>query len=321
MYSVIRILRLDSIAWNNSRNAAYFLKFFISRETGLKFISDGSWTILPGSFAKYKDGYLLPKYGRNSNRGSVKIFYVSARGLEIFKSFDGIRHIHKISVTEEHIIVTTGDIKDECRVIFMTFDGDVIEVISKGQVSRTTDIHCSDDKCYWIMDSEYVDSKCIVYDRALKTLESVHNVRQPSWHSIKIDGNIYFSTTIESKSFWKGNYAAVYKWNLETHEVIPVYYVKGKGILRKLVPPISIYFELRDLSLYAVIRGRLLPKKKLSKTMKENAVNLDLLFCETHTKSEILANYSINNDDFVLNVIRLSNKDDRWLNYLLKRIF
>ncbi|MDC1225421.1 hypothetical protein N8Z92_04570 [Schleiferiaceae bacterium] len=321
MYSVIRRFRLDSIAWNYSKSAAYFLKFFISKETGIKFISNGSWTILPGSFAKYENGYLVPKYGRNSNRGTVEIFYVSAKGVEIFKTFGGIRHIHKISVTKEHIIVTTGDIQDECRVIFMTFDGDVTEVISKGQVSRTTDVHCDEDKCYWIMDSEYVDSKCIVYDRALKTLESVHNVRQPSWHSIKIDRNIYFSTTIESKSFWKGNYAAVYKWNLETHDVIPVNYVRGKGILRKLVPPISIYFELRDLDLYAVTRGRLIPKKKLNKTVKENVINLDLLFCETHIRTEILANYSINNDDFVLNVIRLSNKDDRWLNYLLKRIF
>ncbi len=321
MYLVIRKLRLDSFAWNTSKTAVYFLKFFLSKETGIKFIPNGSWTILPGSFSKYKEGYLLPKYGRNTNRGTVEIFYVSARGVEIFKTFDDIRHIHKISVTEECIIVTTGDIMGECRIIFMSFDGVVNGVISNGQVSRTTDVHCTEHKCYWIMDSEYVDSKCIVYDRERKSLESVYNVRQPSWHSIKIDGNIYFSTTIESRSFWKGNFAAVYKWNLDTHDVVPIYYVRGKGIVRKFVPPISIYFEFRDLALYAVTRGRLISKKRLNITVKENVVNLDLLFCETNSRAKILAFYSISNDEFILNVIRLSNKDDRWLNYLLKRIF
>lgn len=323
LYGIIRKLRLDSISRAKINDGSfYFLKLFYSDITGFKFIKNGSWTILNGSYDKFGNGYLLGRYGRNPKRNEVPLFYITKDDIKVFHKFNGIRHIHKVSVQFNEIFVTSGDLDIESHIYILNYNSELKHTIKLGQLSRTTDVHFDKDNIRWIMDSEYVDSWCILYNRYTNILIKIANIRQPTWHSIKIGNFIVFSTSYEKRSSWKGNYCIVYLWNILTNDIFPIEIFK-KNIFQSLYffPAQSISLENFESKVKIRFKGSISYNKfiYINDNLFFNFKNIDIHYLETNNLKKVLKKYQITKKQLILEVLYNAIKDERWFNYYLKK--
>jgi hypothetical protein len=324
-YPFVRISRIDSISkLQFDKGPFFFMKFFYSEETGLVFIKEMSWTILPRSFVKINNYYLIGKYGRNTQRDDVQIFKVTFGQFKVWKVLFGIRHIHKISYSDDYLFITTGDIASESKILILNLKGDILRTICCDQLSRTTDVHLVSGKLYWIMDSEYEDSFCCSCDLHSEQQVSKHfNIRQPSWHSIKFENRIYFTSTVEFRSVNKGKYCILYCWNLDLNTIQALDYYKSDFLSKKYFPASSVELFIDKSVLIVKLKGC----HSLSSTKTYNLMNnvyknmnLSLVYCETHTFMEIQRKYGISRHQFILNVLNNCIVDEKWYNFYLKRV-
>lgn len=186
--------------------------------------------VLRDGIALMPDGSLIfGEYLPNEQRGPVHLYRVKqgVRHAEIVKTFGPgeVRHIHRCTWDpfSKRVIVTTGDIDGECRLL--SFSPDFANSIALGRGGenwRIITTQFTDDAIYFGTDAEFQVNTINKLKRSDKTVSVLAEVNGPIFHSISFSGGILFFTAAELSPCQASPEAIAYWLDLASDEIIAV---------------------------------------------------------------------------------------------------
>jgi hypothetical protein len=200
--------------------------------------------VLRGGAAKLPDNSIVfGEYIDNSQREEVRIYRAIENNPELqqvyaFASGD-IRHIHSVSWDPfaKCIVVCTGDLKSECRII--TFDSNfkLLKILGSGTENwRTISPQFTPDAIYFGTDAQFSPNKLFRYDRITGILKELSLVNGPVFYSLAIKNGFLFATTAELCPSQSSPEAILYFVDSKTNKVSIV-----KRFLKDIYP--TRYFQ------------------------------------------------------------------------------
>jgi hypothetical protein len=182
--------------------------------------------ILRQGLATLPDGSLIfGEYLDNAQRGAVNLYRVrlGASEVDIAYSFPAgnIRHVHSVSWDPftEHIMVATGDIGAECRLVSFDKNVDNPQIVGMGSEEwRLISPVYTESAIYFGTDAEYITNGIFRYDRNNGSLVRIADVNGPVFYSFVFGGGIIFGTTAELCESQESPEALVYYLDLDSEK-------------------------------------------------------------------------------------------------------
>ena len=183
--------------------------------------------ILRGGAALLPDGSIVfGEYFDNSNREPVRIYRTHSDNdqlEEVYLFAPGeVRHIHSISWDRitSRIIVCTGDLESECRIIAFSENFSKHEVLGQGTEDwRTISPQFSKHAIYYGTDAQFEQNRILRFDRVSKTLSRLANVNGPVFYSFAVNDGWVFGTSAEMCPSQTSPEAILYHLDMQTEAV------------------------------------------------------------------------------------------------------
>ena len=161
--------------------------------------------ILRNGVARLPDGSLLfGEYLDNAERGVVEITRLTPSGAEIetvYRFAPGeIRHVHSVSWDPYtgRVVVATGDLSEECRLLSFRPDFSDREVLGEGSESwRVISPQFSRDAIFYGTDAEFRRNVIRRYDRSTGAVDDLADVNGPVFYSAPFADGWVFGTAAE----------------------------------------------------------------------------------------------------------------------------
>jgi hypothetical protein len=171
--------------------------------------------VLPQGYTTDGNGNIYwGEYWRNETRSPIRLMKSSDGGIswsptKVFKKGE-IRHIHAVQYDPffDAIWVTTGDLDDECNIMYSIDRGRSFTQVGSGsQKWRAVSLMFGKEKVYWGMDG-YTEEKPFQiwsWDRETTKTESVSKINSYAFYSTTLDdGTLVLSTDglMDSATLW-----------------------------------------------------------------------------------------------------------------------
>jgi len=210
---------------------------FFSYGTEHGFISHGNVNFLKGAARRHRilrDGAaLLPdasiifgEYFDNPDRAPVRIYRANSDSdhlEEIYQFAHGeVRHVHSVSwdPINSQVIVCTGDINTECRIIAFSPDFSKQEILGEGTEDwRTISPQFSKNAIYFGTDAQFEQNRIVRYDRKTKTIRLLAHVNGPVFYSFAVENGWVFGTSAEMCPSQTSPEAILYYLDAQTETV------------------------------------------------------------------------------------------------------
>lgn len=188
---------------------------FFSYGTQQGIIRDGQVTFLLGMVqgsrilrdgcARLPDGSIIfGEYFNNADREVVRVYRIAIGATqveEVFQFAPGeIRHIHAVNwdPVANRVVVTAGDIDDECRIVTFLPDFKDCQTLGRGSEKwRTIGLQFSTSSIYFGTDAQFTPNFLYRYDRATGELATLAEVNGPVFYSAAVPDGWLFATTAE----------------------------------------------------------------------------------------------------------------------------
>ena len=170
------------------------------------------------SIAITKNGIYFGEYFSNKNRKNVNIWCSRDDGntWSVIHKLPGskTRHIHGIYYDKytDSLWICTGDLNGECFLYNTSQDFSNIKIYGDGsQKWRPISLIFEENFIIWGMDSNYEESRLIIFNRESKKIELGQFFPGPIWYSKILDNGIsLFSSAVERGKGVKSNYAYIF---------------------------------------------------------------------------------------------------------------
>ena len=161
--------------------------------------------ILRNGIARLPNGGLLfGEYFNNPERESVRIYQLDPvrSSVDIVYEFSpgAVRHVHSVNWDphEERVVVATGDVGPECRLLSFSPDFSGHRVLGEGTESwRSIAVQFTQDHIFFGTDAQFEPNKIRRYDRSTGTVEDLVEVNGPVFYSARFGNGWVFGTSAE----------------------------------------------------------------------------------------------------------------------------
>ena len=171
------------------------------------------------------DSIFFGEYFSNPHRDIVNVYRFDCldKTLSVIKTFkEGeVRHVHSIrDAGKDHILVLTGDIESECRIL--KFNLKTGEEVILGQGSEhfraIYGVMLNSNRLIYATDAEYMENTVVQLKDGIP--ENLFSIRGPVFYGIKVRSSILLSVVMEGAACQVGNEAELMFYNYETKELV-----------------------------------------------------------------------------------------------------
>jgi hypothetical protein len=183
--------------------------------------------VLRNGIARLPDGSLIfGEYFSNSDRSAVNIyrFRPGENSVELAYSFEAgeIRHVHSVRYDQvtDRVLVCTGDLPAECRILSFSTDFDDFQILGCGSEAwRAISIFCMEDSIYFGTDAQFSQNYITKYCRQSRKLVKLAAVNGPIFYGTYDGKYLYFFSSVENCPSQTTPTANVYKLDLDGESV------------------------------------------------------------------------------------------------------